>query len=100
MAQQLHNHRSEVHRDCLTDPNNLKRRRRDRTERFWTTGCTTISLAKAPTSGNHPEAADRAAFGELLMETALTPLEFARRARKLYPEREAVVDNDQRFTYA
>jgi fatty-acyl-CoA synthase len=30
----------------------------------------------------------------------LTPLEFARRARKLYPHREAVVDNDRRFSYA
>ena len=34
------------------------------------------------------------------METALTPLEFARRARRLYPHREAVVDNDLRLTYA
>jgi fatty-acyl-CoA synthase len=34
------------------------------------------------------------------METALTPLEFARRARKLHACREAVVDGDQRFTYA
>ena len=34
------------------------------------------------------------------MEVPLTPLEFARRARKLYPHREAVVDNDRRFTYA
>ena len=34
------------------------------------------------------------------MEMPLTPLEFARRARKLYPHREAVVDNNQRFTYA
>ena len=33
------------------------------------------------------------------METPLTPLEFARRARKLYPDREAVVDGDRRFTY-
>ncbi len=33
------------------------------------------------------------------METALTPLEFARRARRLYGNREAVVDNDLRFTY-
>ena len=30
----------------------------------------------------------------------LTPLEFARRARCLYPEREAVVDGDQRYTYS
>jgi fatty-acyl-CoA synthase len=34
------------------------------------------------------------------METALTPLEFARRARRLYADREAVVDNDLRLTYA
>jgi fatty-acyl-CoA synthase len=33
------------------------------------------------------------------METALTPLEFARRARKLYGNREAVVDGDLRLTY-
>jgi fatty-acyl-CoA synthase len=33
------------------------------------------------------------------METALTPLEFARRARRLYADREAVVDNDLRLTY-
>src|SRR6188472_2059030 len=34
------------------------------------------------------------------METPLTPLEFARRARKLYPERIAVIDGDSRWTYA
>jgi fatty-acyl-CoA synthase len=34
------------------------------------------------------------------METPLTPMEFARRARKLHPRREAVVDGDDRFTYA
>ena len=34
------------------------------------------------------------------METPLTPLEFARRARRLYPDREAVVDGDLRMTYA
>ena len=33
------------------------------------------------------------------MEIALTPMEFARRARRLYAEREAVVDGDLRFTY-
>ena len=33
------------------------------------------------------------------METPLTPLEFQRRARSLYPERECVVDGDQRLTY-
>src|SRR5229473_248362 len=34
------------------------------------------------------------------METPLTPLEFARRARKLYGEREAVIDGEMRLTYA
>src|SRR3954470_19777988 len=34
------------------------------------------------------------------METPLTPLEFARRARTLYPDREAVVDGDLRLTYS
>jgi fatty-acyl-CoA synthase len=34
------------------------------------------------------------------METPLTPLDFARRARKLYAQREAVVDGDIRLTYA
>jgi fatty-acyl-CoA synthase len=34
------------------------------------------------------------------MEIALTPMEFARRARRLYGEREAVVDGDVRLTYA
>jgi fatty-acyl-CoA synthase len=34
------------------------------------------------------------------MEIALTPLEFARRARLLYPDRVAVVDGALRFTYA
>ena len=33
------------------------------------------------------------------METPLTPLEFARRARKLYPQRIAVVDGQSRWTY-
>src|SRR6266496_3035098 len=33
------------------------------------------------------------------METPLTPLEFARRSRKLYPEREAVVDGNLRLSY-
>ncbi len=33
------------------------------------------------------------------METALTPMDFARRARKLYGDREAVVDRDLRLTY-
>ena len=34
------------------------------------------------------------------METPLTPLEFARRARKLYPDRVAVIDGDSRWSYA
>ncbi len=34
------------------------------------------------------------------METPLTPLDFARRARKLYGQREAVIDGDLRLTYA
>ena len=33
------------------------------------------------------------------METPLTPLELMRRARRLYPQREAVVDGDLRLTY-
>jgi fatty-acyl-CoA synthase len=33
------------------------------------------------------------------METPLSPLDFARRARRLYADREAVVDGDRRFTY-
>jgi fatty-acyl-CoA synthase len=33
------------------------------------------------------------------MELPLTPLEFARRARKLYAEREAVIDSELRLTY-
>jgi fatty-acyl-CoA synthase len=33
------------------------------------------------------------------METPLTPLEFARRARKLYPDRVAVIDGESRWTY-
>src|SRR5437762_4933367 len=34
------------------------------------------------------------------METPLTPLEFARRARKLYPDRVAVIDGTAPWTYA
>src|SRR5438067_7687966 len=34
------------------------------------------------------------------MELPLTPLEFARRTRRLYADREAVVDGDLRLTYA
>ena len=34
-----------------------------------------------------------------LMNMPLTPLEFMRRTRRLYPEREAVIDGDLRLTY-
>ena len=34
------------------------------------------------------------------MELPLTPMEFARRARRLYASREAVVDGDLRLTYS
>ena len=34
------------------------------------------------------------------MQTPLTPLEFARRARAIYADREAVVDGEHRWTYA
>src|SRR5712692_3479448 len=34
------------------------------------------------------------------METPLTPLDFARRTRKLYGDREGVVDGELRLTYA
>src|SRR5437588_5310888 len=34
------------------------------------------------------------------METPLTPLDFARRARKLYGERDAVIDGELRLTYS
>jgi fatty-acyl-CoA synthase len=34
-----------------------------------------------------------------IMETPLSPLDFARRARRLYADREAVVDGNLRFTY-
>jgi fatty-acyl-CoA synthase len=33
------------------------------------------------------------------MKVALTPIEFARRARRLYAKREAVIDGDLRYTY-
>ena len=33
------------------------------------------------------------------METPLSPLEFARRTRRLHADREAVVDGDLRLTY-
>jgi len=33
------------------------------------------------------------------MKVALTPIEFARRARRLYPNREAVIDGEARYSY-
>src|SRR5258707_15873462 len=33
------------------------------------------------------------------MEIPLTPIDFARRADRLYADREAVIDGEQRFTY-
>src|SRR5207237_8494200 len=39
-------------------------------------------------------------IGTRPMETPLTPLEFARRARKVYPEQIAVIDGELRWTYA
>jgi fatty-acyl-CoA synthase len=39
-------------------------------------------------------------YPNVRMETPLTPLEFSRRAAKLYGDREAVVDGGQRFSYA
>ena len=33
------------------------------------------------------------------MKVALTPMDFARRARRLYAKREAVIDGDFRYTY-
>ena len=33
------------------------------------------------------------------MKVALSPMEFAKRARRLYSEKEAVVDGNLRFTY-
>ena len=34
------------------------------------------------------------------MEIALTPIEFARRAARLYADKEAVVEGNKRFTYS
>src|SRR5205809_1598152 len=60
-------------------------------------------------SSRRPTARSWAASGRLIsrscsthnqgMETPLTPLDFARRARKLYGDREAVVDGNLRLTY-
>ena len=35
----------------------------------------------------------------MIVETPLTPLEFQRRARALYPDRECVIDGETRLTY-
>ena len=42
---------------------------------------------------------DDSPFGEDAVELPLTPLEFMRRARRLYADREAVVDGELRLTY-
>ena len=42
---------------------------------------------------------DRASPWRRRMETPLTPLDFARRTRRLHGDREAVVDGDLRLTY-
>src|SRR6266403_4639659 len=42
----------------------------------------------------------RGSPGSTTMEIALSPLGFARRARRLYGDREAVVDGDRRWTYS
>ncbi|HEY7000095.1 MAG TPA: long-chain-fatty-acid--CoA ligase [Candidatus Udaeobacter sp.] len=47
-----------------------------------------------------PSTLDDRPFEARRMETPLTPLEFARRARKLYPNRIAVIDGGSRWTYA
>jgi fatty-acyl-CoA synthase len=47
---------------------------------------------------NAPRSAGKIANHD--MEVPLTPLEFARRARALYPDREALVDGTLRLTYA
>ena len=38
-------------------------------------------------------------FKEFVMKVALSPMEFAKRARRLYAGKEAVVDGSLRFTY-
>src|SRR5262245_5025456 len=42
----------------------------------------------------------RLGSNQISMETPLSPLEFARRARRFYANREAVVSGSQRWTYA
>src|SRR5438067_1278745 len=57
--------------------------------------CTPQSPLRNPQSIRNPQSAIR-----IDMITPLTPLEFARRARALYPDREALVDGALRLTYA
>jgi fatty-acyl-CoA synthase len=51
-------------------------------------------------SGKRPLTTMKQARESCCMETPLTPMEFARRARRLYADREAIVDGDLRLTYA
>jgi fatty-acyl-CoA synthase len=57
-------------------------------ERQWQSLSGDYINGSADIAGGHP------------METALSPLEFLRRARRLYADREAVVDEGLRLTYA
>ena len=59
-----------------------------------------VSAAREPDLAR-PTRQDRQPRSQvILMEVALTPLEFARRTRALYGDREAVVDGALRLTYA
>src|SRR5204862_410534 len=68
----------------------IRRRRSGKTRRARTRTCST-SLRKKEGRAD--------LFRSAGMEVPLTPLEFARRARRLYASREAVVDGSERFTY-
>lgn len=58
------------------------------------------AAARADQDGWTPSADDRVAEREReRIELPLTPLAFARRTRKLYPQREAVVDRGRRLSY-
>src|SRR6478672_7164705 len=68
-----------------------------------------ISRCFAPLRGRHRAAGSLSrgpsprigcGAGGAALETPLTPLEFMRRTRRLYADREAVVDGDRRMTYA
>src|SRR5687767_15030429 len=60
-----------------------------------------VLIARSPPAGsskvsNSPPGTHR----RTIMELPLTPLDFARRARKVYADREALVDGPLRLTYA